>query len=62
MDLNEVICPCLNITTGMIKEAVNEGASTLDEVMEATGAGTICGACVDEVQRITDYFATEKAK
>lgn len=60
MDLNETVCSCMGITKGMIKEAVEQGASTLEEVMDATGAGTICGACVDDVQRLTDYFASQK--
>lgn len=60
MDLDKVVCYCLNITNGMIKDAVAAGASTLEEVQEATGAATICGACTDEVQRLVDYFATER--
>ena len=36
------------------------GATTLDEVMEVTGAGTICGACVEDVKRLVDEFVAEK--
>lgn len=60
MNLNKVVCDCLNITNGMIKDAVDAGASTLDEVQKATGATTICGACTDDVQRLIDYFTTER--
>ena len=60
MNLDKVVCYCLNITNGMIKDAVYAGASTLEEAQEATGATTACGACTDDVQRLVDYFATER--
>ena len=60
MDFEKVVCPCLGITNGMIKDAVDSGASTLEEVQEMTGAGTACGVCIDDVQRLVDYFATER--
>ena len=60
MNLDKVVCYCLNITNGMIKDAVDAGASTLEEVQEATGASTVCGTCTDDVQRLIDYFATER--
>ncbi|MBE5956432.1 MAG: (2Fe-2S)-binding protein [Lachnospiraceae bacterium] len=61
MDLDNMVCNCMSITKGMIKEAVDNGATTLEEVMEATGAATICGACADEVQRLTGFFASTKS-
>lgn len=60
MNLDDVICPCLNVTRGMIKDAVDSGASTLEEVQEATGAGTVCGACVDEVEEYVRELVSEK--
>lgn len=59
MDLEKVVCYCQNVTNGMIKEAVEAGASTLEEVQEATGAGTVCGACVDNIQHLIDEFVKE---
>ena len=60
MDFNKVVCNCMNITNGMIKEAVDAGASTLEEVQEATGAGTICGACVEDVEHLIEQFVNER--
>ena len=60
MNLDKVVCYCLNITNGMIKDAVDDGASTMEEVQEATGAATLCGACADDVQHLIDYFTTER--
>ena len=60
MDFNKVVCNCMNITNGMIKESVDAGASTLEEVQEATGAGTICGACVEDVEHLIEQFVNER--
>ena len=60
MNLGKDVFPCLNVTNGMIKDAVDAGASTLEEVQEATGASTACGACSNDIQHLVDYFATER--
>lgn len=60
MNFDKIVCNCLNITNGMIKEAVDAGASTLEEVQEATGAGTVCGACIDDVTHLVDQFTQER--
>jgi NAD(P)H-nitrite reductase large subunit len=49
----------MNITNGMIKEAVENGAKTLEDVQELTGASTVCGACLEDVQRLVDFFVNE---
>ena len=60
MNLDEVVCPCMNVTNGMIKEAVDAGARTLEDIQDKTGATTICGACMDDVQKLLDLFLNEK--
>lgn len=60
MDLDKIVCNCLSVTNGMIRDAVTAGATTLEEVQEATGAGTACGACIDDVQRVIDEFVNER--
>lgn len=52
----------MSVTNGMIKDAVDSGADTLEEVQEITGAGTVCGACLDDVQRLVDFFVEERDK
>ena len=50
---DRVVCYCKDITYSQIKKAVLEGADTLDKVAEACdGAGTICGACIAEIEEI----------
>lgn len=45
-----VVCPCLGVTESDIHQAVAAGARTLEDVEEATGAGTRCGRCLGEVE------------
>ncbi len=52
MNPDEVICSCLNITKGMIKEAVDNGAKTFEEVQEKTDVGTVCGSCIEDVENL----------
>lgn len=60
MNLDKIVCNCLSITNGIIKEAVDSGANTLEEVQEITGAGTACGACIENVQHLIEHFKTER--
>lgn len=62
MDFDKIVCNCLSVTNGMIKDAVDAGASTLEEVQEATGAGTACGACIDDLQHLIDQFVSERGQ
>lgn len=59
MDMDKVVCTCMNITNGMIKDAVENGATTLEEVQEMTGAGTVCGICNDDIQHLIDEFVNK---
>lgn len=61
MDLDKVVCNCQNVTNGMIKDAVDNGANTLQEVQKITGAGTVCGSCLENVQHLVEQFVAERA-
>jgi len=55
MSNDEIICNCNEITRGEIVKAINDkGLKTVEEVGEATDAGTGCGACQDDIQEILD--------
>lgn len=51
---DEIICVCNNVTREEIVKAIEDGATTVEEVGEATGAGTVCGACINTIQEIID--------
>ena len=60
MDMDKMVCYCMSVTNGMVRESVYAGSDTLAEVQAATGASTVCGACLDNVQRLVDFFVEER--
>ncbi len=54
MDRDEIICHCMEVSAGTIIDAAKAGAKTVEEIQEATGAGTVCGGCIDDIQMILD--------
>ena len=49
---NRIICHCKNIDCITIRKAMIQGARTLDEIKEMTGAATGCGKCAEEIEKI----------
>lgn len=60
MNLDKIVCQCMGVTNGDIKDAIDNGESTMEEVQDITSAATCCGACADDVQRLVDYFTAER--
>ncbi len=61
MDGDTIICNCNEIYKSEIIKAIEEkGCSTVEDIGEATGAGTICGGCIDDIQEILDKYAESK--
>jgi bacterioferritin-associated ferredoxin len=55
MDNDEIICFCNEVTRGEIVKAIKEKQlKSVEEVGEATLAGTTCGGCQEEIQAILD--------
>ncbi len=55
MDEDKLICTCMEVYRNTIVEAIKEnGLKTVDEVGEATEAGTVCGECQDDIQELLD--------
>lgn len=53
MDNDKEICTCMGITKGEIVKAIKEkGLKTVEEVQDATEAGTVCGGCVPDIEEI----------
>lgn len=60
MNLDKIVCNCMSVTNGDIKKAVEDGVSNLEEVLEATGAGTVCGSCLEDVRHLLDFFTSKR--
>lgn len=53
--MSEIICNCFDVSKEEIEKAIKEkGLKTVDEVGEATNAGTGCGGCQEKIQEILD--------
>jgi|InofroStandDraft_1065614.scaffolds.fasta_scaffold23085_2 NAD(P)H-nitrite reductase large subunit len=52
MDRDEIVCNCMGITAGEIREAIEKGAKTVEDIQEATGAGTVCGGCISDIEKL----------
>ena len=51
-----IICTCMEIRQSQIETAIREkNLKTIESVQDETTAGTVCGACVDDI-----YIMLEK--
>ncbi|NUQ78659.1 MAG: (2Fe-2S)-binding protein [Polyangiaceae bacterium] len=51
------VCLCRGISDKEIKQLVNAGVSSVEEIMQCTGAGTCCGTCVPEIAALVEETA-----
>lgn len=54
-DTDEV-CTCTGLTAGHIRKLVENGAASIEEIFEQTGAGTICGECTGVTVAVAREF------
>lgn len=48
------VCSCLAVTDRTVDAAVMAGTTTIAEVADRCGAGSRCGGCWPELQRLID--------
>ncbi len=57
---DEIICTCNEITREVIEDAIRDKKlKTIEQVGDKTTAGTVCGACVDEIYLILEEINGE---
>ena len=49
-----IVCSCLGVGSGTIETAIKAGASSVEGVGAATGAGTNCGSCKPEIRALIE--------
>jgi ferredoxin-nitrate reductase len=52
--LGKLVCSCNNVGADNLRQAIATGCGSLAELCATTGAGTGCGSCRPEVQRILE--------
>ncbi len=50
--VNRIICHCKQVSYGAIRQAMANGARTVEEIQSITGAGTECGNCIEDIKKI----------
>lgn len=54
MNDDDIICTCYEVSVKDIKDAYANGATTVEAIGEATQAGTLCGACIGEIESLLE--------
>ena len=60
MQDEKIVCNCTGVTIGDIREAINKGAASFDEVQEVTGVSSVCGACLEYAENVVKEILSEK--
>lgn len=61
-DLNRTVCYCRQVTVGDLKQAVDDGAKSFEDVQKVTEVSTGCGCCEPEARRIVEEFLAARKK
>lgn len=60
VDSNKVVCGCFNVTEQDIRNAVNGGAKSFEEVQAITKVGTGCGGCIVKNEDLVNELLIRK--
>lgn len=60
MNMDKTLCYCMKVKIGDVAEAVNNGATTFEEVQEATNVSRGCKRCIDDAKRVLEELLQEK--
>ena len=47
-----IVCHCAGVTDRAIVALIRDGASSMKEIVRATGAGRCCSPCRDEIRSL----------
>ena len=53
-----IVCICNNVNTTTIENAIEDGACSVEQIRECTGAGGSCGKCQFKVNRVLQDTVT----
>ena len=61
-DPNALLCNCMRILRGQVREAIGGGCADADAVSAATGAGTVCGICRPKISAMLGNTSWEPVR
>jgi len=56
------VCSCRAVTDRTVDAAIASGAATIPEVIDRCGAGSRCGGCWPELERLLELHEAEQAQ
>ncbi len=56
-DRGPLVCTCLSVREGTIRDAIAAGAGNVPAIQEACAAGTSCGSCIPQLKRLLEQAA-----
>ncbi len=48
------VCVCKAVTNGQIAQVINQGVCSRRQLMQVTGAGSVCGKCSRHIKELVD--------
>ncbi len=60
MNMDKLVCRCMKVRNGDIYKAVQDGATTFEEVQKITNVARGCRRCSDDVKRLIEEFVKER--
>lgn len=59
-DMSKAICRCKKVFFEDIEAAIDNGASTFEEIKEHTKVSTGCRRCTQQAQEISEHLLSKK--
>jgi len=56
-----IVCHCAGVTDHAITALIRDGASTVKEIVQRTGAGRCCAPCRDEIRSLLGTASQQSA-
>jgi bacterioferritin-associated ferredoxin len=57
-----ILCICRNVSDRVVLRTIRDGASSIDEVQAACGAGGDCGACHHRIDQLVSAICGDDAR
>lgn len=54
-----IICSCNYVSESEINSYIDNGCSSIEDISDATGAGTCCGICHEFIEQLIDSSKLE---
>lgn len=58
MATEKIVCLCNGVTYAAVREAMAQGARSVEDIQAATGAGDVCGGCIERIEKILGDVCT----